>query len=562
MEEQNIDFIDIGTGILAVCFIAANITITPLFAIPAFGTWLAIRGIRHSVSFQNWADRVTTGNQTIDRALDIAVPLLLPAPKESGTRDKDTVKFLEDNQPSMQRGKVNTGATEKLSWADRVTQVKKPETQYSTRKLQAVPVTKALEAQKQVKRTTADNMADVLAIMPKRITFNNKQIPEPPTPTSVLVGYDPLAKRWVWADFGIGGDTVHVFIAGMTRSGKDTQIRYWFTQLTENNSPEEIQFVIIDAKGEWTTPALSDGRHMAVPPVGGFELKIEKQEGGKRRLKDLANERIEDALIDTVALLQDRQAEFQRVGATNLQSYNRKTGKHLPLLMVIVTDVGTNFNGILEELVKFLVFKGGSLGVRAIISMQTASGEDTGWRGQMGMAMSGYQAQSSADAPNMGIPARALKYKPSELPETSDPANRGLFVVRQGLQQRVVRGVYLPDEVFEDYVENHLPQKSIVMGTGNKRNDELLGNMLLTFDQPAKQLQPPVQKPVEVIIPKAVLTKTQIEQVVAWAKEGKAPSVITKELGFTSAERYKVAMPIVSGLVQAVRIQQAKRAQQ
>ena len=552
MDAQDIDFIDISTGIAAICFVAANIAITPLFAIPAFGAWAIVRGVRHSVSFQNWADRVSTGNRIVDKALDVTVPLLLPAPKQTG--DSDAVMSFEDTQP--QKRKANTGVTERLSWADRVTQVQKPDNEFKTRKLQAVAPTKQLEPQKEVKRTTADNMAEVLAKMPKRITYQNPQIPEPPTPTSVLVGYDPLAKNWVWADFGVSGDTVHVFIAGMTRSGKDTQIRYWFTQLTSNNSPDDIQFVIIDAKGEWTTPSLVDGRHMAVPPVGGFELKIEKQEGGKRRLKDLANERIEDALIDTVELLQARQAEFQRVGATNLQSYNRKTGKKLPLLMVIVTDVGTNFNGILEELVKFLVFKGGSLGVRAIISMQTASGEDTGWRGQMGMAMSGYQAQSSADAPNIGIPARAMKYRPSELPETSEPMNRGLFVVRQGIYQRVVRGVYLPDEVFEDYVENHLPQKSIMIGTGNKQNDDFLGRMLMDYTTVAKEPDP---QPVAVVVPKHTLDKDQSKKAAELAFQGFAPGTITKMLGFTSAKRYSDMLPIVTAIHTAVRTKMAQR---
>jgi hypothetical protein len=544
MDAQDIDFIDISTGIAAICFVAANIAITPLFAIPAFGAWAIVRGVRHSVSFQNWADRVSTGNRIVDKALDVTVPLLLPAPKNTG--DTDAVMSFEEPQSKR---KASTGATERLSWADRVTQVQKPDNEFKTRKLQAVAPTKQLTPEKEVKRTTADNMAEVLAKMPKRITYQNPQIPEPPTPTSVLVGYDPLAKNWVWADFGINGDTVHVFIAGMTRSGKDTEIRYWFTQLTSNNSPDDIQFVIIDAKGEWTTPSLVDGRHMAVPPVGGFELKIEKEQGKRRKLIDLANERIEDALIDTVELLQSRQAEFQRVGATNLQSYRRKTGKKLPLLMVIVTDVGTNFNGILEELVKFLVFKGGSLGVRAIISMQTASGEDTGWRGQMGMAMSGYQAQSSADAPNIGIPVRAMKYRPSELPETSDPMNRGLFVVRQGIYQRVVRGVYLPDEVFEDYVENHLPAKSIMIGTGNKQNDEFLGKMLLDYTTVAKEPEPPKQ--IAIQAPKRVLSEAQVKEAVKMLRDGIAPSNVTKALGFTSAERYAAAMPLVLALQKA-----------
>ena len=522
MEESTIDFIDVTTFIGAVVWTAAYITVTPFFALPAFGTWAIIRYGRRTETFARFVDSVASVNPILDRTM----PLLLPPPKTEEQIEL-TQKQPLDVRVVNQKGR---------SWADRVTQVKGQQTSEPVMTGRVTTKLQALDTPRETRKLTSTNMAEVLAIMPKRIPYNHPKIPEQPTPMSVLIGYNALEKQWEWADFGLHGDTIHAFIAGQTRAGKDSEIRLWFTQLTLSNTPEELQFIIIDGKGEWITPSLKDSKHMYVAPVGGFNISIERGNTGKRQIRDLANEAIEDAIVSTIELLKERAELFQKVGATNLAAYEKKTGRKLPMLMVIATDIGTNLQGNLEHLIKFLVLKGGSLGVRAIISMQTASGEDTSWRGQLALTMSGYQQQASADAPNLGISVKAMKYRPSELPSVDIPENRGLFVVRKGLSQFVIRGVYLPDDAFETYCENSLPKKSDI------NSADLLSSLLL---------EPQVIKPKPVV---ATLTKEQSLQAAKLAAQGFAPSTITKMLGFTSSKRYNEMMPIVTAIHTAINV--------
>lgn len=538
MEPKDIDAIDLGTGVIAICFVAANFSITPLFAIPAFGIWFALKALRRSKSFEVWVDKVAATHPMLDHTM----PLLLPPPKDDQTFE------LTQSQPLDVRVVNTPKTTQKMGFIDRVTQVRKPgETaSMTTRSGATTRKLAAITAEPEVKKTTKENMAESLSVMPKLLPYNHPNIPEPPTETSVLVGYDPIARKLIWADFGkYNADTFHVFVAGQIGAGKDSMLRLWFTQLTQNNTPDDIQFVIIDSKGEWITPSLKDSKHMLVPPVGGFSLKITINEKGKRSLRDEANDQVEDALIEAITMLQARADEFQRVGATNIQAYEKKTGKKLPLLFIIATDVGTNLVGILEQLIKFIVLKGRSLGVRAIISFQSASGEDTSWRSNMSLVMSGFQGLPSADAPNLGIPVRAMKYRPSELPDVGIPQNRGLFVVRKGIEQYMVRGAFLPDAVFEEYCERDLPRKS------DFNPNDLLSAMLLELP---KQLPAPK---LAVVIPKQILSREQSLEAARLAAQGISASNITKMLGFTSSKRYNDIMPLVVAIRKAVLTKQA-----
>lgn len=516
------------TGVIITASAPTLLIALPL-AIFGFGLHIA----RRSKGVAEWGDKIT-GNNNVARNV---MPYLLPGPKEDDSMEM-TIKQDKPLQVELAPSRRKLSSDDDLRnvpWKDRIT---------GAHNVIDTPILTATSKKIQ-KTSTAVNMAKVLEKMPTRIRYDNPKLTEAPTPMSVLIGYDPIGKRWVWADFGIRGDTIHAFIGGQTRAGKDSEMRLWFTQLTSNNGPEDIQFIIIDAKGEWITPALKDSRHMAVTPVGGFNLKIERGQTGKRQLRDLAGEAIEDALIDTIEILQKRSDEFQRVGATNLQAYERKTGKHMPILFVLVTDVGTNLNGILEDLVRFLVLKGGSLGVRAIISMQTASGEDTSWRGQMGLAMSGYQGQSSADAPNLGIPVKAMVYRPSELPSVDVPENRGLFVVRKGIEQYVVRGAHLPDDVFEEYCENVLPRKSV------KTNRELLGSLLIGQSEQQQIVHVPTATAIATVKP--ILTKEQAILAAQQARLGVSVSkILTDHLKITNGDRYALAKPHVEIIWRAV----------
>jgi hypothetical protein len=500
---KDLDLFDAFTALLALFYTAANFDTSPFYFIPAIGVWLIIHLARKTEHYHYVARNVASK---------------VPKPRLPSLPTEDSRSIANDNGFA--------------GWYERVTK-ENVAPKKETRPLQA------LEPQEKI--TPEQNMSNALAAMPKILPYNHPKIPKVPTPTSVLVGYDSEHKKMIWADFGkYSGDTFHTFVAGQIGAGKDTMLRLWFTQLTMNNSPDEIQFIIIDAKGEWITPALKDSLHMFIPPVGEFNLQIRKNDKGKRQLIDLANEAIEDGLIKTIELLQERAQLFAKAGTTNIQAYEQKTGRKLPLLFIIATDVGTNLEGILDKLIAFVVLKGRSFGVRAIISMQTASGQNTSWRGQMSMVLSGSQGLPSADTPNMGIPVPLMKYRPSQLPDVGIAHNRGLFVYRKGSDQAVVRGAYLPDHLFEEYCETRLP----------RRTNNMFLDSLLTDNQPMMVIEKPTT-------PKYTLTREQSIKAAELAAQGIAPSYITKILGFTSDKRYNDMMPIVSAIHKAV---QTKRA--
>ncbi len=518
MNIEEIDAVDVGSGIVSLCIVAANMAITPLYAIPVGLGWWILHSVRHSPAIQEWADRVSSGNKIAERV----VPLLLSAPKE----EQSTEISIKQDKPFDVR--VTNTTNDKVPWSQRITQP-----------IDYTPVmaTATITKGKQQKMTSGDNLAALLKRAPKYISY--EKLPEAPTCTSVLIGYDIAAQKWLWADFGHDGDTLHALIAGQTGAGKDSELRLWFTQLTSNNSPDDVKFVVLDGKGEWLTPALMNNPHMLVKPAGGVELVRDE----KGKWTDLANERIEDAIGEVFSLIADRNEKFQKVGATNVSTYFRKTGEKLPLIFVIMTDVGTNIEAQLETLVKMLTFKGRSFGIRLIVSMQTASGQDTGWRGQLALAMSGFQQIPQADAPNLGIPVRAMIYRPSELPSVDEPSNRGLFVVRKGSDQVLIKAVHLPDEVFEEYCER---QVNIIQDS--KEVDDLLSNLMRNPVYASKPIEPPK--------PKATLTKEQAQRIAQLAHDGKNKTEIMYELGFMNSAVYKTKGPAVEMIIKAVRAKQ------
>lgn len=529
MALEDIDALDVVTGLTGACLVAVSPTL--LAALPVAGGWWILHAIRRSKGVQEWGDRISQKHP----ALDMVMPLLLPAPKD----DDGMEVTLKQNAP-LDVNIVNP-KPDRLPWAQRITQPMEYPKELGT------ATTKTTKANKV---NSTDTMNAVLKIMPRYIGY--ERTPEAPTPTSVLIGYDPVGKRWVWADFGHEGDTLHALIAGQTGAGKDSELRLWYTQLTSNNSPEDVQFVVLDGKGEWLTPSLMESPHMLVKPAGGVE--VVRDEKGK--WVDLANEKIEASIGAVFELIADRNAKFQKVGATNLQSYTRKTGEKLPLIFIIATDVGTNIEQQLEMLVKMLTFKGRSFGIRLIVSMQTASGQDTGWRGQLALAMSGFQQQPSADAPNLGVPIKNMKYRPSDLPSPDDKVNRGLFVVRKGDQQLLVKTIHLPDDVFEEYCEAQVNNRQ-----DQSEVDDFLASLIDPdrFSGYGKELQ---EKREQVVIPppqKVILTQDQVNAVIKATMQGKTKTeIMVNILKFTNNARYKEANPVVETLMKATKQRMAK----
>jgi len=244
MAFEDIDIVDVGLGALGIALTAT--AATPLIAIPLGLIWLTQYGIRRSKTARQWTE--TIQQPEIQRYTQ----KLLPPPK-----DQD-VMVIQQEAPLDVRV-VND------RWIDRIRQ---PADEIATVRTKAQrPLGQALKA------------------LPKILPYT--VVPDPPTRTSVPIGYD--GKRWLWADFAT--DTLHALVAGQTGCGKDSLLRLWFTMLTANNTPNQVQFIIFDGKGEWLTPALQQSKHMFIKPIGGVE--VVKENG---RWVDKANDRIEEGI--------------------------------------------------------------------------------------------------------------------------------------------------------------------------------------------------------------------------------------------------------------------------
>lgn len=486
MAFEDIDIYDIGLGGIGIALTAT--AATPLIAIPLSLLWLGQYALRRSKTARQWTD-------TIQRPeIQKYTQKLLPPPKDQDVMVISQEKPLDVNVVNER-------------WIDRIRQ----------------PVDYNEGSLAVIKKREVKQITQALKVLPKQLPYT--VVPDPPTKTSVPIGYN--GKQWIWADFE--RDTLHALVAGQTGCGKDSLLRLWFTMLTANNTPNEVQFIIFDGKGEWLIPALQQSKHMFIKPVGGVEVV---KEGG--RWVDKANDRIEEGIGLVFEEIHKRNIAFQKANASNIHTYAQKTGIKYPLLFIIFTDVQPNVEKDLGTLVKMLTIKGRSFGIRLIISTQTVSGQDTGWRGQLALAMSGYQQLSSADKPNLGIDVAYMHYRPSDLPSPDNPAHRGLFVARKGSDQFLVRVPYLPDDVFEEYCDTSLTRAEL------KKNDDFL--MQLLQESKPKSIKKPL------------LTKQQVDYIIAQRMNGANKTLIMTSLGFTNGDTYRELSPVVDTLIHAVDI--------
>lgn len=494
MSVQDIDTLDVLFTVGGIILTAATV---PIVGVPVAAGIIA----------QHWMRRTDTAQNVLNRK---ATSFLLPPPTEVGdthvhmTQSVTVPVNIQNNKDGNNRW-----------WQD----ITKPlPTQQIVNEIQTTG--------RSLQEVVETDITKKLAQLPPFLLY--KDVDEPPTKTSVPIGYNN-ATGWLWADFS--KDTIHALIAGQTGAGKDTQLRLWFTMLTANNTPEEVQFSILDGKGEWLVPALMSSAHMFTPPAGGVDVV----KNDKGQWVDRSNDHIQDAIGKVFDEVARRNKLFQEVGATNLESYERKTGSKLPMLFIIGTDLGTNIEKDLETLVKMLTFKGRSFGIRLILSMQTVAGQDTGWRSNLALIMSGFQQMPSQDVPVMGVPAAMLQVRPSALPSPDVPANRGIFVVRKGHKQFVVRAPYLPDEDFELYIENRLPTmqdwKQVNEPVKEIADDDYL-NQLLMASLPVRK------EPLKTVdtITLNDLTKKEKIRILSLVSQGHNKSSIMHQMGYTGAK--------------------------
>lgn len=264
-----------------------------------------------------------------------------------------------------------------------------------------------------------DPFAAALDALPRLIDLEHV-IDAQPSSFSVPLGQDHTGAP-VWRD--MRKDMLHVGIFGGTGAGKDNLFESWFVALTRQNTPDQVQFAVLDGKGHWTQPALASRAHFWRSPAGGIG-----QEG-------------QDQMQ---ALLKAIQQEAARRGklvfgadCDTLERYMLKTGDKLPYLVVYFSDVMGNLVADVDRLLVDLVSKARALGIRVVVSLQTPTKQNTQWRANLSTVICGQLQGRSNDAPALGLAERDILFPPSQLP---DPKLRpGVFSVRSGRDQLLIQ---------------------------------------------------------------------------------------------------------------------------
>lgn len=328
-------------------------------------------------------------------------------------------------------------------------------------------------------------------------------------------------------------EILHALIAGTSGTGKDSILKLWYTYLTIQNTPDDIQFVILDGKGEWLLPGIKESAFNFLPPVGGQEIEIIRKDNGKREIVNKTTERMQDTIINILNEMDRRMTLFNSVGVNDYTRYIQKTGKTLPILVVVLTDVGADIDELLSALIKQIIYKARSLGIRIWISMQSSVGQSTGWRNNIGFKMVGKLETPQHDSFVLGNAVSTMMVRPSDLPTptANNPGTLGLFVVKLSGNQYLVKTPFLPEITWENYVENKLLRAD---EWKNKRGEFLLDELL--SKSPRK-------------VNDRFLSPERQKLAIALAKNGSNKTQIMRALGITSGDDYRLFSPEVEDII-------------
>lgn len=300
-----------------------------------------------------------------------------------------------------------------------------------------------------------DPLTAGLAALPRVVDLEHL-LDAQPSSFAVPFGQDQTgAHRWL----DMRKDMLHAGIFGATGAGKDNLIESWFVALTRQNTPDRVQFAILDGKGHWMRPALASRAHMWIAPAGGIG------EEGQAQLQ---------------AALKQIQAEAKRRGqlvfgadCDTMERYIVKTGQQVPYLVVLISDVMGNIVGDVDKLLVDLISKARALGIRVVVSMQTPTKQNTQWRSNLSTVLCGQLQNRSQDEPALGIAERDMLFPPSRLPVPKD--RPGIFSVRCGAEQWLVQAPLVRREFFAAHVAD-LPGRPAL----RTPNDDATLSALLT----------------------------------------------------------------------------------
>lgn len=360
-----------------------------------------------------------------------------------------------------------------------------------------------------------------------------RQMPKSKDPFDVPLGFVTNTKSYKFVN--IRNQIYHALIAGTSGVGKEGILKNWFVSLTSQNTPDDVQFVIIDGKGEWLTDPIKASAFMFLPPTGGTDIEI--NDAGK--IINVGKAKMQTTVVKVVQEIKRRSELFNSHNVVNIDRYNEKTNNKLPYIIIIMTDVSTDLEDELSLLVDLISAKARSLGLRLWMSMQTPVGQSTKWRTNIGFRMTG-KLEPNHDHIVLGMPVLHMQVRPSSLPTPikEDPSTLGLFITVFEGEQLLVKVPHITDRDFEDYTANSL----LSIYDWHKKPSRLLTSLLQ--DQPSRA--------------KRMLSSEEREKIAIYAAIGNQRVTILKKLGITNEEDIKDVLPEVTAII--TRVKNSKKA--
>lgn len=233
------------------------------------------------------------------------------------------------------------------------------------------------------------------------------------------------------------GDINHTLLTGFTDSGKDSWAAAALLYLAYKHRPDQLRIAIIDGKGGLSWLGWGDLPHV---------MLFAKQPQDIRSAMD--------------ALKRERERRTPILEAAQCEKWEEYTGPDMPLLVVFVSELMLLQDATSKtELADWLnteLTSARSMGIRYIVSTQTATRMDTRWRSQIGLYIAGYQPRDDADEPNTSFSTKDLiKFGTSDAGVTMGvppsaipvpPAGAGVFTAIQGRTVITMRSSFLPKE--------------------------------------------------------------------------------------------------------------------
>ncbi|MDR1453301.1 MAG: DNA translocase FtsK [Candidatus Margulisbacteria bacterium] len=152
-------------------------------------------------------------------------------------------------------------------------------------------------------------------------------------------------------------DMPHLLIAGATGSGKSVCVNSLIMSILLKSAPQDVRFVMIDPK-KVELSVYSDLPHLAAPVVDDAQM-------AQIVLKHWA-----------LPEMENRYEEFKKAGARNIEDFNRRPGRHLPYVVIIIDELADLMlvaSKNVEESINRLAAKGRAAGLHLVIATQRPS---------------------------------------------------------------------------------------------------------------------------------------------------------------------------------------------